>query len=215
MLHRSTLIAALFVTGLCGPVGAQAPAQDAAAILRLDAATDWRGHASPRDRERLGALGATWAEALENVRDGGQAPAVAALGTLADSRPGREGAQPPAGAYRCRSLRIGTTDPATPSFIAYAAFRCRIRIVGGATLFEKINGSQRTAGVIFPDTPVRSVLIGTEALGNETGFPAYGADAARDRIASVERVAADRWRLVFPHPSNGAVLEVMELIATR
>jgi hypothetical protein len=140
---------------------------------------------------------------------------AAAAGALLDSRPGGEGAHPSAGSYRCRSLRLGTTDPDAPAFIAYPAFRCRIRVEGGFTIFEKTSGSQRTAGVILPGTPNRSVLIGTEALGSEAGFPAYGADAARDRIAAVERVGPDRWRLVFPHPSNGAVLEVMELVATR
>ena len=78
-----------------------------------------------------------------------------------------------------------------------------------------MSGSQRTAGVIIPDTPARAVLIGTEALGSETGFPAYGTDAARDRVAAVEQLGPDRWRLIFPHPTNGAVLEVMELVRAR
>ncbi len=99
--------------------------------------------------------------------------------------------------------------------MAYPPFRCRVRTEGGTTIFEKLTGSQRTAGVILPDGPARFVLLGTEALGSEAGFPAYGADAARDRVASVERIGADRWRLVFPRPSNGAVLEVMELVRTR
>lgn len=217
MIKTSRPLAALVALGLLGAAGdaAAQAGESAAFVVRVVPGADWRRQAQPRDVARLDALGDAWAEALESVRGGGHAPSVAAAGVLLDSRPGGEGAQPTAGNYRCRSLRLGTTVPDTPAFIAYPPFRCRVRIEGGATIFEKINGSQRTAGVILPGTPTRSVLIGTEALGNEAGFPAYGADAARDRIAAVERVGPDRWRLVFPHPSNGAILEVMELVATR
>lgn len=189
------------------PVG-----QDPAVVLP---AARWRDQASERDRQRLDTLAATWAEALESVRAGGQAPAVAAAGPLLDSRPVGQGAPPPAGTYRCRSLRIGAVDPEAVAFTAYPPFRCRVSLTDGVTAFEKINGSQRTAGVIIPDGPARSVLIGTEAQGSEAGFPRYGADPARDRIAAVEQLAPDRWRLVFPRPSSGAILEVMELVRAR
>ncbi len=222
MPDRSTCIAAIAALALCcGPGDAQAqtrapaPGLEPAAVVRLAPGAGWRGQAVQHDRERLDALPAVWAEALEGARAGGQAPAVAAAGRVLDSRPGGEGAQPPAGTYRCRSLRVGAVDAESLAFIAYPMFRCRVWVSGETTFFEKINGSQRTAGVIIPDTPARSVLIGTEALGTETGFPPYGADAARDRVAVLERLAPDRWRLVFPRPSNGAILEVMELVPAR
>ncbi|MEO3473643.1 DUF4893 domain-containing protein [Roseomonas sp. CAU 1739] len=215
MPHRLLCLAVLAAFPLCVAAGhalAQAPpARASSPAIAVAPGADWRSQASERDRQRLDALAATWAEALESVRAGGQAPAVTAAGALLDSRPGEDGAPPPAGAYRCRSLRIGAVDPEAVAFIAYPAFRCRIAVTDGVTVFEKLNGSQRTAGVIIPDSPLRSVLIGTEAQGSETGFPRYGADAARDRIAAVERVGPDRWRMVFPRPANGAVIEVMEL----
>ena len=219
MPHPTLLLAALVMFGLSGAAGAQTPpagpGREPAAIIRAAPGADWRGLATSRDRDRLDALTAAWAEALESARAGGQAPAVAAAGPLLDSRSGRDGAPPASGAYRCRSLRVGTVDPDGLAFIAYPAFRCRVLLHDGVTVFEKINGSQRTAGVIIPDTPARAVLVGTEALGSETGFPAYGADAARDRVAAVEQLGPDRWRLVFPRPTNGAILEVMELVRTR
>jgi hypothetical protein len=212
-IHLAILLA---VPGLSGAdAWAQAARQEPAAIVRLVPGADWRRQASPRDRERLDALPAVWAEALESVRAGGRAPAVVAAGPLLDSRGGRDGPPPGAGQYRCRSIRLGAVDPSADAFIAYPAFRCRVRLDGGAAVFEKTSGSQRTAGVILPDGPARSVLLGTEAIGGETGFPAYGEDAARDRIAAVEALAPGRWRLVFPRPDNGAILEVMELVASR
>jgi hypothetical protein len=213
MMHRTLLLAAILAAGPALQAAAQP--RDAAEVLRPSAGADWHGLATAQDRQRLGALPGSWAEALENARAGGQAGAVAAAGPLLDSRPAATDAQPPDGIYRCRSFRIGAAAADSPAFIAYAPFRCRIRMAGGATIFEKLTGSQRTAGTILPGGPGRFVLLGTEALGAETGFPAYGADAARDRIATVERVDADRWRLVFPRPSNGAVLEVMELVRAR
>lgn len=222
MINTSRSLAALVALGLLGVTGGvlaqprpAAAGEGPASVVQVVHGTDWRAQAQPRDVERFDALADVWAEALESVRSGGHAPAVAAAGALLDSRPGGEGAYPGAGNYRCRSLRLGTTEPDAPAFIAYPAFRCRVWLEGGRTIFEKTNGSQRTAGVILPGTPARAVLLGTEALGTETGFPRYGTDPARDRIAAVERVGADRWRLVFPRPSNGAILEVMELVATR
>lgn len=222
MIDRTGCFAALVALGLAGGAGgalAQArPAEagiSAASVVQVVDGADWRRQAQPRDVERFEALGAAWAEALESVRSGGRAPDVAAAGALLDSRAGEEGAIPRAGNYRCRSLRLGTTDPDAPAFIAYPAFRCRVWLEGGHTVFEKVNGSQRTAGVILPGASRRAVLLGTEALGNAAGFPRYGTEPARDRIAAVERVGPDRWRLVFPRPSNGAIIEVMELVATR
>jgi hypothetical protein len=215
MIIRCRSFVALVALGLLGPAAQARTVEAGASPVAVVPGTDWRSLAQPRDRARLDSLTDAWAEALESVRGGGHAPAVAAAGALLDSRPAGDGAQPIAGNYRCRSLRLGTTDPDASAFIAYPAFRCRVRIEGGVTIFEKLNGSQRTAGVILPGTPVRSVLIGTEAMGNESGYPAYGSNAERDRIAAVERVGPDRWRLVFPRPSNGAIVEVMELVATR
>jgi hypothetical protein len=91
----------LAAPGLSGAdAWAQAARQDPPAIVRQLPAADWRGQASPRDRERLDTLPAVWAEALESVRAGGQAPAVTAAGPLLDSRGGRDGPPPGAGQYR-------------------------------------------------------------------------------------------------------------------
>jgi hypothetical protein len=186
------------------------PGQDAAAVLRAGPNADWRSLAVPGDRDRLAALPAAWAEALESARSDGRLRDVTAAGALLDSRPGLEGAQPEPGAYRCRTLRLGATE-GEPAFTAFPAFRCRIAMQAGLAVFEKLTGSQRIAGIILPDSPLRSVLIGTEAVGPDATLPRYGENPQRDRIALVERIAPDRWRLVFPRPSNGAIIEVMEL----
>lgn len=192
------------------PAPAPAPVPE---VIRPPADADWRSLATPRDVDRLAALPAAWAEALEGARAGGQVAAISAAGALLDSRPAADAPRPPDGTYRCRVLRFGAADSDAPAFIAHAPFRCRIRAEAGTSLFEKLTGSQRIAGAILPDSPTRAVLIGTEASGG--AFPAYGTDAEQDRIAAVERVGADRWRLVFPRPTNGAVLEVMELVRAR
>lgn len=191
------------------------PGREPAAVVAVVPGIDWRRQAEARDRRRMAELGAAWAAALESARRAGHGAAVAAEGALLDPRTAQDGAHPPGGSYRCRSLDIGAAEGAPLAFGAHRAFRCRVWDMAGVTFFEKVTGSRRTAGVIFRDAPARSVLVGTEALGPEPGYPAYGWDDERDRIAAVERIGPDRWRLTFPYPSHGAVLEVMELVRLR
>ncbi|MBR0682996.1 DUF4893 domain-containing protein [Roseomonas eburnea] len=191
------------------------PGQEPAAVVAVVPGADWRSQAEARDRRRMAGLDRAWAAALESARRGGHQAEIAAEGMLLDPLAALDGAHPSGGVYRCRSLHVGAADGPAPAFVAQGAFRCRVWASFGVTYFEKIDGPRRMAGVIFHDGPVRSVLVGTEALGPETGFPTYGWDGERDRVAAVERIGPDRWRAVFPQPSNGAILEVMELVGPR
>jgi hypothetical protein len=77
---------------------------------------------------------------------------------------------------------------------------------------DKLGGSQRYAGVVFPNDAIREVFLGTLVLGDEGRALQYGQDETRDVAGFVERIGPDRWRLIMPKPHFESQLDVMELV---
>lgn len=177
---------------------------------RAEEATDWRLASTEGDRVRLRNWRTAWVKGLAQARAGGAAAEIAALGLLAD--PDYSIAEPklPDGDYRCRTIKMGTQGRAVLTYVAYPYFLCRVS-ADGARL-TKLDGSQRLTGRIYPDTDARSVFLGTLILGDEERSYAYGRDRARDMAGVIERIDADRWRVVFPFPAYESVVDVLELV---
>ncbi len=176
---------------------------------------DWRDVASTEDAARLGRLEQAWRLARAEAEDKGFAAQVEALGPLVDPNAGQAGRlQPPPGSYRCRAIKLGSNGPGGLGFLAYPFFRCSIELTpGGDLVLTKTTGSQRTRGLLYPDTDRRLVFIGAQAWGmDETGFPDYGDQPIRDQVGVFARSGADRWRLVLPWPRVDSKLEILELV---
>lgn len=176
---------------------------------------DWRTVASAADASRLGRLDQAWRLGRAEAEDKGFADQVEALGVLVDPNAGQEGRlQPPPGAYRCRSIKLGSNGPGGLGYLEYPFFRCAIELSpGGDLILTKTTGSQRTRGLLYPDTDRRLVYIGAQAWGSdETGWPAYGQMPERDQIGVLERIGSQRWRLVLPWPKQDSKLEILELV---
>lgn len=174
----------------------------------------WRDVATAEDASRLGRLDQAWRLGRAEAEDKGFAAQVEALGPLVDPNAGQAGnLQPPPGAYRCRTIMLGSHDNAGPGFLEYPWFRCRIELTpGGDLILTKLTGSQRTRGLIYPDTDRRLVYIGAQAWGlDEVGYPDYGDQPIRDQVGIVERIGTARWRVVVPWPKVGSKLEILEL----
>jgi hypothetical protein len=177
-------------------------------------ASGWRGIASADDAANLGRLDQAWRLARAEAEDKGFAPQVEALGPLVDPNAGQAGRlQPAPGTYRCRTIKLGAKAEGGPAYVAYPAFRCTVELTpGGDLVLTKTTGSQRTRGLLYPDTDRRLVFIGAQAWGaDETGFPAYGAQPERDQVGAFERIGPERWRLVVPWPRVESKLEILEL----
>jgi hypothetical protein len=176
------------------------------------ALADWRGVASPADRERLREWRTAWTVSLIAAR---QTPAGAAAiardPALFDPDRVLADPLPPAGDYRCRTFKLGRRGAGGLGYVAYDWFRCRVG--GGASplTFEKVDGSQRQAGSLYEDTDARGVFLGALALGDEARRMDYGRDRSRDAAGTVERIGARRWRIVFPYPAFESTLDVLEL----
>jgi hypothetical protein len=176
---------------------------------------DWRDVASAADASALGRLDQAWRLARAEAEDAGFAAQVEALGPLVDPNAGLTGQlQPPPGAYRCRTVKLGSNRPGGLGYLEYPFFRCTIELTpGGDLILTKTTGSQRTRGLLYPDTDRRLVFVGAQAWGmDETTFPHYGDQRIRDQVGVFERIGSERWRLVIPWPKVDSKLEILELL---
>lgn len=175
--------------------------------------SDWRKEARPADRARIDGLDAAWREGLREARQGGHAREIKALGALLDPAAGLARPQPTPGAYRCRTIKLGSQGtPALLPYVAYGYFRCRVELTPGGDLnLTKTTGSQRPVGTLLPDGPRRLVFLGSLGLGDDAA-PGYGRGRETDLAGVVERVGPNRWRLVIPRPHAESDIDVIELV---
>ncbi len=195
-------LAALF------PAAGMAKAPKAAVVT----AADWRAIAKRDDLRRLRTWRDAFVEALAEAQASGDGAKVAAEGKLLDPDAALDAPAIPTGRYRCRTLKLGSAGKGGLGFIAYPAFDCRIGMQGEAMIFEKLGGSQRPTGRLYPGGLRRQVFLGTLVLGDEIRALGYGRDATRDMAGALERIGPQRWRLVLPYPRFESTLDVIELV---
>ncbi|MET3836821.1 hypothetical protein ABIB58_002171 [Brevundimonas sp. UYEF29] len=198
------------------PASAATPQQPATPAGGMQGGTDsWRQVAKAADASLLGRLDQAWRMARAEAEDGGFARQVEALGPLADPNAAQTGRiQPGPGTYRCRTIKMGRrVEGQGLAYVEYPWFACSVELTpGGDLVLTKTTGSQRTRGLIYPDTDRRAVYVGAQAWGaDEKTFPAYGDKAERDQVGVIERIGQNRWRLVLPWPKQEAKLELLEI----
>jgi hypothetical protein len=173
--------------------------------------SDWRFVATDDDRARLRDWRDAFVSALAQARASGHADDIAREGALLDPD-AAIGGPIPNGLYRCRVIKLGGKSPAMLDYVSYPAFTCTVQQQGRVQSFAKLGGSQRQAGLVFPNDRLREVFLGTLMLGDERRAMQYGVDRDRDVAGFVERIAPNRWRLVMPKPHFESTMDVMELV---
>jgi uncharacterized protein DUF4893 len=174
--------------------------------------TAWREVASDNDKERLRDWRATFVAALAAARKAGHAAEIAREGALLDPDSALGGGPIPDGTYRCRVIKLGAKEAGNLDYVSYPGFTCRVAAERNLQQLNKLNGSQRYDGLIFPGDAMRQVFLGTLVLGDESRALQYGQDQARDVAGYVERIGPNRWRLIMPKPQFESQLDVMELV---
>lgn len=215
---KKIIILALSLAGVLGAgcVAMAAPRrQSTVGSVMPKIVANWRSMATDADRKRLRNWRATWIEAVARARKSGAGDAIAAEGPLFDPDRALSGALPPAGAYLCRTFKLGAHGTAMANFTAYPAFSCEVNDEGEVASFHTMRGDQRPIGILFRDSDTRAVFLGTLALGDETKLMAYGRDASRDIIGYTERVGEKRWRLVQPAPAFESLLSIIEITPAK
>ncbi len=175
----------------------------------------WRKVARADDQDRVARLYGAWGAALSEA-DTEYGAMIDAKGMLLVPKAALTGnLQPGPGTYRCRTIKVGSMDGKGLAYVEYPWFKCSIDLTpGGDLILTKTTGSQRTRGLLYPDTenPNRLIYVGAQAWGmDEKGFPTYGQMPERDQVGVFERIGTERWRMVVPFPKQESKLDVLEL----
>jgi len=187
-------------------------ATTAAPRQAADSPRDWRFAATGQDRERLRDWRDAFKTALERARAAGHGANIEREGALLQPDAALGAVPIPNGNYRCRVIKVGAKTAGMLEYVSYPDFACRIRPERGIQGFAKLTGSQRPAGLIFPNDELRQVFLGTLVLGDETRAMQYGRDEERDVAAFVEKIGPNRWRMIMPYPAFESLIDVMELV---
>src|SRR3954465_10468394 len=122
----------------------------------------WQDQASRGDLDRLGQLPQIRASALAASQRGrGEGDGRAISGVM-----GPEGRGVPAsaliGTWRCRQLKLGGMS----AYMVYSAwFTCSIRPRNGGLMLQKMNGTQRFQGALYPENGAWVYLGASSARG--------------------------------------------------
>lgn len=174
---------------------------------------DWQAAIREYDRDRLARIGEAWETALDQAIRDGHREKLRDLGNLPDPDAALRDPLPPAGNYRCRTVKLGARQGGPGlSFVAYGWFNCRVERTARGLKLSKTSGSQRQTGLIFPDTERRGVFLGAMSLGSEPPARGYGLNTERDIVGVIQRIGPAQWRLVQPWPRYESNLDLLELV---
>ena len=174
--------------------------------------TNWRQAATQNDRDRLRDWRSAFTGALDAARKSGHGTEIDREGALLNPDAALANGSIPNGMYRCRVIKLGAKAAGNLDYVSYPGFTCQLRPTHQVQRLDKLSGSQRYAGVVFPSDAVREVFLGALVLGDENRALQYGQDETRDVAGYVERIGPNRWRLIMPKPHFESQLDVMELV---
>jgi len=171
----------------------------------------WRDVVTADDHDRLRNWRTSFVAALK-AASATHSAEIAREGPLLEPDAALPGSPIPAGMFRCRVIKLGAKQPGNLDYVTYPPFTCRVRAERGLKRLNKLSGSQRYVGLIFPSDSMREIFLGTLVLGDEKRALQYGQDQTRDVAGYVERIGPNRWRLIMPKPHFESQLDVMELV---
>jgi len=172
----------------------------------------WRDFASAADTARIEHLDQTRVLALADARQGRGQGNWRVISQVMEPEGHAIPAQALTGNWRCRQVKLGGLT----SYMVYGGwFTCKIRPFHGGLLLQKMRGSQRFAGMLFPENGGWVYLGATSAPGepwhNYSGAsPALGAQATPDdQIGLLTGIGDNHLRLEIPAVQE-SLLDVVE-----
>jgi hypothetical protein len=200
MWRTKTLEASLIALGLAlAPVAARA---------------GWQDEASTFDAGRLAKLSESKAKGLSEAEHGAPQSDVAIIHAVLDAPPQSATAGSLEGGWRCRTIKLGGMTPD----VIYKWFSCRISDRGGHLAFQKLTGTQKTEGALYPDSSGGFVYLGASSVKGEKAHhysgPGQSAGAQAtpdDQIGLLLPTGRDTARIEFPYPVQESTFDVIEL----
>ncbi len=198
-------------------VGALARANAPILALALSLASTpvfagWRDEASPADVERIQQLPQIRQAALDDAQHGQGRGDWHVIPRVMQPEGRAIPAQALIGNWRCRQIKLGRMT----SYMVYDQwFSCNVRPFRGGLLLQKMNGSQRFVGFLFPENGAWVYLGASSARGepyhNYSGAsPALGAQVTPDdQIGLLTGIGDNHLRLEIPAIQE-SLLDVVE-----
>jgi len=172
------------------------------ALCSTPALAGWQDQATETDARRLARLDEARSAGLNQAQGGGDMAAInAALGPSPRGADGGEFL----GTWRCRQMKLGGVTPS----IVYKWFTCRISNRGGHLYFEKVSGTQRTRGWLYPDGGSLVYLGASSAKGDGASLGAM--QTPDDQIGRLSLIGSGHARLELPYPVQESTFDVIEL----
>lgn len=182
-----------------------------AAAMTSAIASDWQNAASPNDVQRLSKLDEARAKGLAEAQSGRDIDVIRAV---LDAQPRPVSARSLSGNWRCRAMKLGGMAPD----VVYSWFHCRVGEEQGHLFFEKVSGSQRMRGYLYPYESGGFVLLGALSVKGEPvhsysgNGPSAGAAATPDdAVGLLVATGPSSARVEFPYPVQESVFDVIEL----
>jgi hypothetical protein len=196
-IPTSFAAALLLVTGFLFPLAAHA---------------QWQDRISPTDLDRLSHLSEIREAALADAGRGPGRGDVSAIDRVMRVEGRTVPANALAGTWRCRQIKLGRMS----AFMVYDRwFTCSIRAERGGLLLEKSGGSQRFAGMLFPENGAW-IYVGASYVRGESrhsysgAAPGLGAAVTHsDQVGLLTGIGDNHLRLEIPAVQE-SLLDVVE-----
>ncbi len=180
--------------------------------LAAPAVADWHKTITNADQNRLQDWRSAFMKGLDKAKGSGHGSSIAREGALLDPDAALPMRKPPAGAYRCRVIKLGGKGALMGDYVVYPPAPCTITDEREVLGFSKLSGNQRPVGLLFPSEGDRMIFLGTMIIGDESRALDYGRDSARDMAGALDRVGEKRWRLMLPRPQFESMMDVIEIV---
>lgn len=179
------------------------------ALALPSAAQDFRFGLTDFDVKRLREQPATLNMALDEAKTHDNTKELRTLQALMAATPlPIADARDLAGKWRCRMMKVGGS---LLPLVIYGFFECRIDGSGREAKFEKVTGSQRSAGDLIRQDDSTFVFRGV-GYTDYTPRKPYGDGPDSDEVGLVRRLGPNRLRIEFPAPQRESRYNVMELV---
>ena len=179
-------------------------------------ALDWRSQATPHDLDRLDRYEDAVTKGMMQSRVAGEENgSYNELVSVMEEEAVEADAEKLKGLWNCRTIKAGGPFA---GFVVYGWFRCEIREREGRLFFEKLTGSQRQSGYLYPRDEKSWVLLATPNEGHSGPIRDYSGPEGGvtdpqlvDEPAIVSLLKDGRARVVFPWPELESTFNVLEM----
>ena len=181
----------------------------ALSLFATPAFAGWQDVATQADQKRLSLLDESRSRGLQQAQSGSD---MGAIHEVLDPAGGP--ADDVQGTWRCRLIKLGGMTPSR----VYSWFTCRVSDRGGHLYFQKVSGTTRTAGYLYPAEGGKYVYLGAEYMSTEPVHAYSGSGASYgatqtpdDEIGLLSGIGSGHARIELPYPVQESAFDVIEL----